>query len=239
MPQILNVKVDSITRPEALALVDQMIRHGGQHIITTPNPEMLVGAQKDEEFRNALNRSALALPDGVGLMLAGRVLKKPLQMRIAGSDFVFDILELAAKKGYTVYLLGGEEGIAQQAAEKLKIKYGELKIVGADSGPQNLQFETCDLQSIQNAHPDILLVAFGHGNQEKWIVKYLHELPSVKIAMGVGGVFDFISGRIRRAPRIFRKFGIEWLWRLLREPRRLPRIWRAVVVFPWYVLTKR
>lgn len=262
MPNILGIKVDAISRPQALALVDQMIRHGGQHIITTPNPEMLVAAQKDQEFRLALNRAALALPDGIGLMFASWILNSKLQCRVPGSDFVMDLMELSANKGYAVYLLGGKQGIAQAAAEKLKIKYQKLKIVGVDSGPsfnndsggKKLGFDKTKpsfedprisllqdnyIERINDARPDILLVAFGHNKQEKWIAQHLHELPSVKVAMGVGGVFDFISGGIKRAPIIFRKLGLEWFWRLILQPHRIKRIWNAVAIFSFLVLKEK
>ena len=233
MSSILGVRVDSVTRAEAIGRVGEMLRGGGQHIITTPNPEFIVAAQGDSEFRGVLNRASLALPDGVGLMLAARVLGMPLKEHIAGSDFVFDIAKFAARNGYSIYLLGAGEGVAQVAAERLKIKDQRLKIVGAAEGPINdLQLTTYNLQLIRNAAPDFLLVALGHGKQEKWIAAHLHELPSVKIAMGVGGVFDFLAGRIRRAPRLMRALGLEWLWRLILEPRRLPRILRATIIFP-------
>lgn len=247
MSEILGVKIDNITRKEAIARVEQMLKNGGQHIITTPNPEMLVDARKDQEFREALNRADLALPDGFGLMLAAHFLSTPLKERICGSDFVWDIFALAAENGYSVYFLGGKEGVAQAAAEGLRIKDKGLRIVGVDSGPQ-LIFKDSPLtqrtvlkniQRIKDACPDIILVAFGHNKQEKWIARHLGELPSVKIAMGVGGVFDFISGRVRRAPRFMRKIGLEWLWRLGREPRRISRIWRAVVVFICLILREK
>lgn len=216
MPYILRVNVDSVTRSEAITQVDRLVRDGGQHIITTPNPEIIVAAQRDAEFRAILNRASLALPDGVGLMLGAWILGAPLKERIAGSDFVWDLARLAAERGYTMQLMGGKEGVAQEAAEKLKIKNAKLKIA--------------------DENPDILLVALGHVKQEKWIAKHLSELPGVKVAMGVGGALDFIAGRVARAPRLLRLLGLEWLWRLALQPWRVPRIWRAVVVFPWLVL---
>lgn len=216
MPYILGVKVDAHTRHEALERVDTLMHSSGQHLITTPNPEIVVAAQQDAEFCKILNQAALALPDGVGLMFAAWLLNHPFQERIAGSDFVWDLARLAAKRGYTIQLMGGKVGVAQEAAKRLKIKVERLKIV--------------------EANPDILLVALGHGKQEKWIVEHLQELPSVKIAMGVGGALDFIAGHVTRAPRLLRLLGLEWLWRLVRQPWRAPRIWRAVVVFSWLVL---
>lgn len=248
---ILGVPVDSMAREDAVLHVEALLKSGGQHIITTPNPEMLVDAARDPKFKGALNRAALALPDGFGLMLAARLLKQPLAARVPGVDFVLDLARLAAEKGYTMYLFGAEEGIAAAAAEKLKIKNEELRIVGAESGLQydetqppadrrpSLPTFQAIIQRINYAQPDILLVALGHGKQEKWIAAHLREMPSVKIAMGVGGTLDFIAGRVARAPRLLRLLGMEWLWRLLRQPWRLPRIWRAVVVFPFLVLKSR
>ena len=135
MPYILGIKVNPVTRQQAIDRVAEMMTDGDQHYITTPNPEMLVAAQKDAEFRDVLNRSSLALPDGVGLILAARLLGMPLPERIAGSDFVFDIAARAAEGGYTMYLLGAGEGVAEAAAAKLKIKNPQLKIVGTESGP--------------------------------------------------------------------------------------------------------
>lgn len=228
--------MDDFTRSEALQRIDDLMQTSGQHLITTPNPEIVVAAQHDPEFRKILNQAALALADGVGLKFVSWLLHQPLKERIAGSDFIWDIAKLAAEKGYTLYLLGGEEGVAERAAVKLKMQNAKLKIVGAESGssPLKLSFDTklTFVQSIRTAVPDILFVALGHGKQEKWIAQHLKELPSVKIAMGVGGALDFIAGHVRRAPRLLRLLGLEWLWRLLRQPWRLPRIWRAVVIFP-------
>ena len=131
MPHILGVKVDNLTRGQALVRIGELIKGGGQHLVTTPNPEMLVAAQSDAEFRKVLNSSALALPDGVGLMLAARFLRIPLKERIAGSDFVWDIASFAAEHGYTLYLLGAGEGVAKTAADRLKLEFDKVKIVGA------------------------------------------------------------------------------------------------------------
>ncbi|MBI2552616.1 WecB/TagA/CpsF family glycosyltransferase [Candidatus Uhrbacteria bacterium] len=261
MPLILGVKVDTITREQAIIRVERLLKDGGQHILTTPNPEFIVAAQNDAEFRNILNRASLALPDGFGLMLAAKFLRLPFKERIAGSDFVWDIARLAVAGGYSVYLLGAGEGVAAAAAAKLKIKNVKLKIVGAESGvlltpsPLPAPYRTCSgagmgegggegvIKRIRDVAPDILLVAFGHPKQEKWIASHLAELPSVKIAMGVGGALDFIAGRVRRAPRLLRALGLEWLWRLFLQPWRIVRIYRAVVLFPALIarsyLTKR
>lgn len=213
---ILGVSVDSTTYKDALAHVEALIQKGGQHLITTPNPEMLVLAQQDPEFRAILNQASLAIPDGIGLMLAARWLKKPLATRISGSDFVWELARFAAERGFRMQLVGAGEGVAASAAEKLQARNPQLKIV--------------------TENPDILLVALGHGKQEKWIVEHFPGIPTVKVAMGVGGTFDFIAKEVWRAPRIVRLLGLEWFWRFLCQPWRLPRMWRAVIVFPWLVV---
>jgi N-acetylglucosaminyldiphosphoundecaprenol N-acetyl-beta-D-mannosaminyltransferase len=148
-----------------------------------------------------------------------------------------EICALAQKQGKTVYLLGsGFDVVVRGCREKLLQKFPDLRIVGVHKGPQiqervNEDENDAVLEDIIMTAPDILFVAFGHIKQEKWIYEFLPDLPSVRVAMGVGGSFDFISGKVRRAPKVFQKFGLEWLYRLVREPRRIKRIWKATVVF--------
>jgi N-acetylglucosaminyldiphosphoundecaprenol N-acetyl-beta-D-mannosaminyltransferase len=226
---------------------------GGEgHYIVTPNPEFLLAAQQDEEFFYILNKADIAVPDGVGLSLAALTMGKVLK-RISGIDLIYDICQIAAEKGKSIFLLGGGEGVAARAAKQLQKLYPNLKIVGAETGLKPDEWEIKgglwtkgEVRSkklevrINESNSDILFVAFGHVKQEKWIWHSLKNLPSVKIAMGVGGSFDFIAGNIKRAPKVLRMLGLEWLWRLLQEPRkRLPRIFNAVIKFPWEFLQWR
>lgn len=231
MPLILNVRVDSATTSQALARVEAMLCDERQHIITTPNPEMIVAAQNDPEFRAVLNQTSLALPDGFGLMLAARFIGIPLAERISGVDFIWHLARLAGKKGYSLCLAGGKNNVAKRTTDKIVSELPNPPIIRALPEPE--------VEAIQAFKPDILLIALGHGRQEKWIAEHLHEMSSVKIAMGVGGAFDFISGQVRRAPLLLRRLGIEWLWRLMRQPWRIPRIYRAVVKFPFMVLREK
>lgn len=246
--QILGVKVDNFTRDEALAEVTELLK-AGQHIITTPNPEIILEAQKDKEFKRILNNAELSLPDGFGLILMSRFLKEPLKERIAGTDFMQDICALAEKMNKTIYLLGARDGVASKAAAKLIEKYPKLRIVGAEKGIQ-LQNENYKLkvdfeenqkliERINKTSPDILFVAFGGGKQEKWITQNLSKIPSVKIAMGIGGAFDFIAGVVPRAPFWMRKIGLEWLWRFINEPWRSKRVYNAAVKFPIKIILSR
>ncbi len=232
---ILGVRIDNITRNEALARCMAFLNDGEQHLFTTPNPEIIIDAQRDDAFRSILNSADLAIPDGFGLMLAGRILGQPIRERIAGSDFLMDICGLAERESASVYLFGASPGVAQRAGEALQKKYPKLVIAGTDNGP-HLPASDCDIHTaiskIQNTNPHILFVAMGHGKQEKWIAAHLRDMSSVKIAMGVGGAFDFLAGTARRAPRFLRAMGLEWLWRLFCEPWRARRIFKAVIQFP-------
>lgn len=237
--RILGVDVYEGDRAAALAQVRHFLGDGQQHMIVTPNPEMLVLAQRDPYFASVLNQADLAVCDGKGLEFAGR----GKLTRMPGSDFFVDVCELAAKEGKTVYLLGsGKSDVIARAASKLSFIEG-LKIVGVHPG---IPFHTGDdgrlqydddlhdamMEDLILAAPDIIFVGFGHGKQEKWMYDQLQYVPSASIAMGVGGAFDFLGGYVKRAPRFIRQVGLEWLWRLIKEPRRVPRIVTATLVFP-------
>lgn len=238
---ILGVKIDNVTMQEALNRVERMVEGGGKHQVVTPNPEHLVMAQKDEEFRQVLNSADLAIPDGIGLVWASRLNAKcqmlnvkkkkkeqALRERVTGTDLMVSLCEKAAAKGWTVFFLGGEEGVAKQAARRLQNQFPGLKVSGTSSAdPEHLTLNTQQLPST-----DILFVAYGAPTQEKWIAKYLDSLP-IKVVVGIGGAFDFVVGRQKRAPRIFRRIGLEWFWRLITQPwrwRRQTRLLRFMVL---------
>jgi N-acetylglucosaminyldiphosphoundecaprenol N-acetyl-beta-D-mannosaminyltransferase len=226
---ILGVRVDEYTKEEALLKVLAFLRDGKQHTIFTPNPEMLVDAQNDEQFRNILNSGSLNICDGVGIeLVSGGKLK-----RISGVDFMQDICRLAAKEEKRVYVLGSlDDTVLQKTKTFLEKQFPGLQICGMDPGDGTVEH-------IRAAVPDILFVAFGHPKQEKWIHENLAKLPSVKISMGVGGACDMLAGKTPRAPRFLRAIGLEWLWRLLIEPRRIRRIWKATGAFLFLFFTKK
>lgn len=220
MMKIADVKIDNFSLDEVLIKIRDFLSDGIQRQIVTPNPEMLVLAQKDKEFKTILNKADLAIADGVGLVFASLLFGKKIKKRIQGVDLMEKILSIPEGR---VFLLG-----SRGSAEKLLKKY-----------PRVVDFSE-DLDNaadhINKSQANILFVALGAPRQEKWIDKNLPKLPTVKIAMGVGGAFDFLSGKIKRAPKFIRKMGFEWLWRLVLEPKRLPRILKAVIVFPFLVL---
>lgn len=238
MSEILGVKVSEVTKEQALQKVGEFLG-GGQHKIFTPNPEMIVRAQKDEYFKEVLNSADLNLCDGMGVQIFTGI------KRIPGVDFMVEICRLAERRGSSVYLLGsGIDGVVKKTVENLQIQFPNLKIVGFDKGPgiigsdEKAFFEPVqddDIRKINEVKPEILFVAFGMGKQEKWIYENLSKMPSVKVAMGVGGSFDFISGKIKRAPLFLRQIGLEWVYRLWQEPRRVGRIFNATFKFGYYI----
>jgi len=242
--EILGVRIDAVTRAQALEAVSGLIGGKGGRLVVTPNPEMLVLARRDEEFRRILNSADLAIPDGVGLLWAARRAGRPLPERVTGTDLMLDVAGRAAAEGWRIFLLGGAPGAAREAAAELQRRHPGLVVAGAESGGRverdaagRLRIDGNALEALRQARPDILFVAFGHGTQEKWLKQNLAGLPGVRVAMGIGGAFDFIAGRAKRAPASWRRFGLEWLWRLIREPRRFRRIWDAVAVFPFLLIT--
>jgi len=166
------------------------------------------------------------VPDGFGLQCATWFLGQKIGERITGVDLTWEICKLAAKKGYSVYFLGAAEGVAQKAAQRIKLLYPDLKIAGTYAGMPD---EEGIIDRINDTKPDILLVAFGAPKQDFFIQEYLPKLPTVKLAMGVGGSFDFISGKVKRAPQIYRDLGLEWFYRFYNEPWRALRIFNATV----------
>ena len=244
--KILNVRIDNITKQQALGKVREFLNSQNQHTIFTPNPEMLVEAHKDKAFRDILNSGSLNICDGKGIELFS---KEKIE-RIPGTDFMRSICKLAAEQGKSIYLLGGP-GSIEKTKEELQKLFPHLTIVGSHSGPQIIkapQYQFAPGQSgintkviadIQQKNPDIFFVAFGHGKQEWWISSFLKEFPSVRIAMGVGGAFDYIAGSARRAPKWFRNMGLEWVFRLITQPKRFKRIFNAVIIFPYLVLKER
>ena len=250
--KVLRVKICLISKNNALKECEQFLCSSVQHIIFTPNPEFLVKAYHDYYFTEVLNKSDLNLCDGKGIQL---VSTKKIE-RIPGVDFMLELCALAEKEQKSVYILGAlftpqgiqSEEIATKTQNILKQKFPKLKIAGWNKGPKisesekgyKLRIEPEEneevIKDIQDKKPDILFVAFGMGKQEKWIYEYLKRFPSVKIAMGVGGAFDFISGIVPRAPLWMRKLGLEWLFRLFKQPQRIRRIWNATIVFPWLTI---
>lgn len=232
---LLGIPIDPVTAGEAVERLRAMLGSDSAHHVMTPNNEMLVEAARNPAFADVLRRSALNLPDSTGLLLAARYTGRRLPRRVTGADTVAHLCrELGADE--RVFLLGAAPGVAERAAEALRSRNPRLCIAGTLAGSPAEADAPAILARIRAAAPRLLLVAYGAPAQDLWIARHLKELPSVRVAMGVGGTFDFLAGTVKRAPSALRSLGLEWLWRLALQPRRWKRIWRAVVVFPWLVV---
>ena len=203
------------------------------HQICTTNPEFVMQAREDAEFLHILGRADLCLPDGIGLVYASRWQKQPLPERVPGSELVYRLAETCAQSGWSLFLLGAAEGVAAEAAEILQKKYPALKIAGTWSGSTEPIENDGIVEKINASAADILYVAYGAPQQDKWIVRNRQTLTSVRVAIGIGGSLDFITGRAVRAPRWVQSIGLEWLHRLVREPWR----WRRMMALPKFVFT--
>jgi len=225
---ILGIKIDSPKFKEAVAKIDGFINSGKKHQIVTVNPEFILTAQKDEKFKKILNQASLSVPDGTGLEYAAKAQGQNFPERITGVDLTWALAKLSEDRGYKIYLLGAGPGVALQVENRMRLIHPRINIVGAYDGSPD---EKGLIDRINYTNPDILFVAYGAPKQEKFIAKNLSRL-NCKVAIGVGGAFDYISGIVDRAPLWVRKIGMEWLYRLIKQPHRFVRIYRAVIKFP-------
>jgi N-acetylglucosaminyldiphosphoundecaprenol N-acetyl-beta-D-mannosaminyltransferase len=224
--RILGLPVDRITYPQWMDLIDTWVKNDtGAHHVCTTNPEFMMIAQRDFNFKVILQRADLCIADGVGLLWAARVLGKPLPERVTGSDGTGIIAQHAAQRGWKLFLLGAAPGIAERAAEIMRGYLPGLQIVGTYAGSPKPEDEADLVARVNASGADILLVAYGAPQQDKWIARNLPRLQ-VKMAMGIGGALDFIAGIVPRAPEWMRRYGLEWLYRLMKQPWRIIRMTR-------------
>lgn len=227
---VVGVRVDDVTCDETLDQIEKFMHEPGLHQIVTPNVDHILQAQYDGEFRGLVNQAALSVPDGKWLMRGSRLAGIHLREGVAGRLLVEPMCELAAKEGWSVYILASVGDVASVAAGKLMKKYPGLRVVGARSpsmkfGSDEEEAEMI-LNEIQGLAPDILFLGVGAPKSEKWIFRYRDRLPS-HVAIAVGYAFDVIAGRMRECPRWLTRTGMEWAYRLLVEPRRL---WRRYLI---------
>ncbi|HHW57114.1 MAG TPA: WecB/TagA/CpsF family glycosyltransferase [Clostridia bacterium] len=234
---IFGVPIDPVTMTEALEILSGFLRESKLHIVATPNAEIVMMAQKDREYMEILNNTDLNVPDGSGIVFASKVFKKPLKERVAGFDLMMEFIKNISSKNVKIYLLGAKPEIVEQARINLRKLYPAIKIVGTHDGYFTENEEEKIIDEINSSGAEVLFVALGAPKQEKWIYKNRGKLK-VKIAMGVGGSFDVIAGKAKRAPYLYRKLGLEWLYRLIQEPWRYKRM-MALPKFAFKVLFYR
>jgi N-acetylglucosaminyldiphosphoundecaprenol N-acetyl-beta-D-mannosaminyltransferase len=222
---ILGVAIDNLTMAEVLSIVEEQIAEGGFHQIATANVDFLITAVNDDELCETLGQCDLVLADGMPLVWASRFLRTKLKERVAGADLVPLLAKLSAEHGYRIFMLGADEESSAGAARWMQTKFPGVCICGRFS-PTLRPLEEMDhediLLRIEEAKPEILLVAFGNPKQEKWLAMHRNRLK-VPVCIGVGGSFEFLSGRLRRAPVWMQQYGLEWVYRMMQEPSRLSK----------------
>lgn len=228
---VLNVPVDAINMEETVDLVPVFIGERTSHIIVTANAEMVMQATEDEELYNILVQADLVLADGIGVVWAARHQGSRLPERVAGADLVNRLLETAAARGYKVFFLGAAPGVAEQAAQRVRSRYKNIEICGTRDGYFTPETEPAVIAAVKEASPDILLAGLGVPRQEKWLWKH-KDILGVPVCIGVGGVIDVLAGVTQRAPVWMQKSGLEWLYRLVKQPWRIGRM----MALPRFVL---
>jgi N-acetylglucosaminyldiphosphoundecaprenol N-acetyl-beta-D-mannosaminyltransferase len=237
--KILNIWVDALSRERAIDKVNCFLKHGKRpHSILASNPEKNFSFAKDPLLHEILRKADLLLPDGIGVVWAARILYGIRMKRLPGSDFFFDICELASKEGYSAFFYGAKEEINKAAVNWLKRQYPQLKIAGRSDGYVQDSEMSNLVNYINKSQAEILFLALGSPKQEKWFATYKPYLKRIKVCLCIGGTLDIIAGKVKRAPRIWRKIALEWLYRLAIEPRRIKRQ-KVLPIFVFLVLINK
>jgi N-acetylglucosaminyldiphosphoundecaprenol N-acetyl-beta-D-mannosaminyltransferase len=225
----LGVDVCNLTYKQITSSIFNDIEQDKKSFIVAINPEKIMKAQDDDALRELLNKADYQIPDGVGVLIASKLKGGSIRERVTGIDMMMTLCREASEKGKSIFLYGAKPGIADSARKELEEQFPGLKITGTLNGYE--KDEAVIKHTINSANPDIIFVALGSPTQENWILNNMNELaPSVY--QGVGGSFDVISGRIKRAPMFFQRLGMEWLYRLLKEPWR----WKRQLLLPKFLM---
>ncbi len=228
---ILGTNVDNVTFKEAIDILKGYLKGDKNNIVVTPNPEMIVLAKDDAEFRNILNSASICTADGIGVVYASRLTKTKIKERVCGFDMTLEMIKSYKETNASFYILGAGKGVALNAVSNLKEEYKGINILGSHDGYFDSDEERIIIEEIQNLKPDILIIGLGMKKQEMFAHKYKDVLPC-KIMFCVGGTIDVLSGEVKRAPQIFIKLNLEWLYRLLKNPTRFARMLKL----PYFVL---
>jgi len=234
---ILGFPADTVTYDKAIDLVAEHIQSREPYWILAVNPEKIIKARSQKDLFDLLSKADLFIPDGVGVLLAGKLKGEMFPQRVTGADLFDRLMIEAAKHSWKVFLLGAAPGVAGVVAEKYRQRFSTLQIVGVHDGYFRAGEEPQVCAAIQTAEPDLVFVAMGSPRQEELIYYRLKKL-GIPVCMGVGGSFDVVAGKVNRAPKWMQKVGLEWSYRLLREPRRILRM-AALPKFLWQVLRER
>lgn len=225
--EILGVRFDDLTQQEAAQRGRQLLEEDKFHYVVTPNPEFLLAAEKDPEFRRVLNAADLVLPDGIGVVYSAKILGTPLKERVPGIEFAETMLSALNDMGGRLYLLGAKPGVAEEAGRRICARYPDLVLCGTHDG--YFKDEQAILPEIAAAKPDLLFVCLGAPKQEKWMARWGRH-TGAKLAIGLGGCLDVFAGNVQRAPERWQKLGLEWAYRLKKEPKRIGRMAKLPLV---------
>ena len=234
--RILTLNVPRLTEKEAHRLIVSALASRAPRRcfkVYTPNPQIALGVSRSESLSSVFGRADLLLPDGIGLVLASRMLGSPLPCRITGIDTAERVLGFAERRGLRVALLGGRRGVAELAKMRLSLRFPSLRVCFTHHGyfeKDGAENERV-VRALRQSRPDILFVCLGFPAQERWIDENARRIPTLRLAMGLGGALDVWSGRVKRAPRVVRNMRLEWLWRTLGDPSRCGRLIDACAFF--------
>ena len=218
---VLGVGFDNVTMAEAVDRGMELLHGEGTHYVVTPNPEIVEVCRENPRAMSVVNRAALVLPDGIGIIKGAAMLGTPLKERTPGIEFATHLMEKMAKEGLSLYLLGAKPGVAETAANNLKNKYPGLNIAGFHDG--YFKEDQPVIDQIRESHADCVFVCLGAPKQELWMAKH-GEATGAKLLCGLGGSLDIFAGVVERAPRFWSDHGLEWFYRLCKEPKRIGRM---------------
>ena len=225
--EVLGVAFDDVTLEQAAELGGKMLQEDRFHYVVTPNPEFILAAEKDESFRAVLNAADLVIPDGIGVIYSAKILGTPLSERVPGIEFSARMLEKLNEMGGRLFLLGAKPGVAEKAGENICAQYPNIVLCGTQDG--YFKDEEDVILKVAAARPDLMFVCLGAPKQEKWMARW-GQHTGAKLAIGLGGVLDVYAGNVERAPEAWQKAGMEWAYRLKKEPKRIGRMAKLPLV---------
>lgn len=235
--KILNIWVDPLTMEQALDRVTQFVQQGScPHAVFAANPEKNYSVPQDPELHEIFRNADLLVPDGIGVVLAARLLFRAHLSRVPGVELMEQICRLSAEKGFRIFLYGAREEVNREAEVVLKLRYPGLVVAGRSSGFVTEEQMPELIRNINESHADILFIGLGSPRQEKWYATYRDQLSTVRVCQGIGGTLDAITGNVKRAPAFWCRLNLEWLYRLLKEPSRLKRQ-KVLPLFAFQVLS--
>ena len=221
---LLNTYINNVTMPETIAAIEHMIAADKKSYVVAINVDVVMKIEEDSYLKKVVDNADMVLVDGKPLVWISKLHSKPLKAKISGSDLVPLLCKVAAEKGYKIFIIGGKDGVAEQAKIKLENQLPKIKIVGTYAPPFGFEKNETELyrinQMISRAHPDLLIACFGCPKQEKWIYENIEKYDA-KVSVCAGATVDFLAGNVKRAPRWMSEHGLEWFYRFLQEPKRM------------------